>query len=303
MNPLGIALALLLLPFPPAVQTIGSVTLLEGPLQVVRGTSVLEGAEGMRLRQGDIIESSGRGFVQLEFVGGTIVALGPSSRLYIFRHRVGHSGGQAGDDAVGADLVLLSGWLKGESNSKAGSFRYESPILAATTGNGAVVVHGYESGCDVFVESGSATIDEVYPDGSSHEPRAAKAGQFLSRRTGKTLAVSSRLSSAFIDAMPRQFRDALPSRLAKFAGKSVEPKTDHQVSYVEIQPWLTMPSAWRRGFAERFEPRLKDPEFRKQLEVHLAEYPEWDAILHPEKRHPETPPVPTPSSESPHPRT
>lgn len=302
MNALGIALALLLLPVPVAVQGIGSVTLLEGSLRVVRGTSVLQGAEGMRLRQGDIIESSDRGFVQLEFVGGTIVALGPSSRLYLFRHGVDHSGGQAGE-AAGLDLVLLSGWLKGESNSKAGSFRYESPILAATTGNGTVVVHGYGSGCEVFVESGSATIDEVNPDGSSRQPKAAKAGQFLSRRAGKTLTILPRLNSAFVDAMPRQFRDALPSRLARFAGKSVEPVTDHQVSYPEIQSWLTMPSAWRRGFAERFEPRLKDPEFRRQLEVHVAEYPEWDVILHPEKRHPETPPAPTPNSESPHPRT
>jgi hypothetical protein len=43
---------------------------------------------------------------------------------------------------------------------------------------------------------------------------------------------------------------------------------------------------------DRFAPRLKDPEFRKQLEAHLTQYPEWDPILHPEKHPPENAPAP-----------
>ena len=121
MNLQSIALALLLWPIPAAVQGIGSVTLLEGSMRVVRGTSVLHGAEGMRLRQGDIIESSDGGFVQLEFVGGAVVALGPSSRLYISRHGVGPSSGKAGSASIGADFVLLGGWLKGEAATACGS--------------------------------------------------------------------------------------------------------------------------------------------------------------------------------------
>jgi len=280
MNLLGIALVLSsLLPIPAAVQDVGTVTFLEGSLRIIRGTTALQAAEGTRLRQGDIIESSDKGFAQLEFVGGAIVALGPSSHMYVFRHGMG---GKSGSDATGAELVLLSGWLKGRSDTHAGSYRYESPLLAAAGGNGTVVFHNNENGCDVFVESGSAAISEVSPDGNAGKPTAGNAGQFFSRRQGKSLVNSSRASAAFLEAMPRSFRDAFPSRLAHFAGKPVEPKAQHPVSYVEIQPWLTMPAAWRKGFVDRFKPRLKDPEFRKQLEIHAAEYPEWAPILHPE---------------------
>lgn len=288
MNFLRIALVLSwLLPIPAAVEDVGSVTFLEGSLRIIRGTTALQAAEGIRLRQGDIIESSDGGFAQLEFVGGGIVALGPSSRMYVLRHGMG---GKSRSDATGAELVLLSGWLKGQSDAHAGSYRYESPMLVATTGNGTVVFHNNESGCDVFVESGSAAIGEVSPDGSAGKLTVGNAGQFFSRRQGKSLVNSSRPSATFVEAMPRSFRDALPSRLAHFSGKPAEPKAQHQVSYVEIQPWLTMPSAWRRGFVNRFEPRLKDPEFRKQLEIHAAQYPEWEPILHPEKHSPESPP-------------
>jgi len=299
MKLLGIAMALLwLLPAPAAAQGVGTVTMLDGPLRVIRGTAVLQGSEGIRLRQGDLIETSDGGFAQLEFSGGAIVALGPSSRMSLLRSGIER---KSGDEAVGAELVLLSGWLKGQSGAAAGAYRYESPLLAATTANGTVVFHHGEGECDVFVESGAAAISEVSSGGSGGKPTAAKANQFFSRHAGKAVASFSRPSAGFVEAVPRPFKDTLPSRLAHFTGKPPEPKVQHQVSYSEIQGWLTMPPAWRRGFVERFEPRLKDPEFRKQLETHVGEYPEWEPVLHPEKQAPESPPA-APNSQSPHAR-
>ena len=279
MNLLSIVLVLSWMPpIQAAVQDAGTVTFLEGSLLIIRGTTALQAAEGTRLRQGDIIESSDKGFAQLEFVAGAIVALGPSSRMYVFRRGLG---GKSRGDATGAELVLLSGWLKGQPVTHAGSYRYESLLLASTTENGTVVFHANVSECDVFVESGSAAIGEVSPDGTVGKLTVGNAGQFFSRRKGKSVVNSSHASAAFVEAMPRSFRDALPSRLAHFTGKPVEPKTQHQVSFAEIQPWLTMPSPWRTGFVDRFAPRLRDPEFRKQLENHAVEYPEWAPVLHP----------------------
>src|SRR5262249_35394890 len=105
----------------------------------------------------------------------------------------------------------------------------------------------------------------------------------FSRHAGKVPTTAPRPNPAFIDAMPHAFRDTLPSRLAHFAGKTIEPKVDHPASYTEVEGYLRMPTAWRHGMADRFEPRLKDAEFRKQVEAHLAADPEWDKILHPEK--------------------
>lgn len=300
MNRLGIALLLSsLLPIPAAAPDAGTVTFIEGSLRVIRGTTVLQAAEGMRLRQGDILESSDKGFAQLEFTGSAIVALGPSSRMYIFRHGAGE---KARSVAPGTELVLLSGWLKGQSDVHAGSYQYESPSLAATTSNGTVVVHSNENGCEIFVEAGSAAIADVSPGGSVGKPVTGNTGQFFSRHQGKAITSASRPSSTFIESLPASFRDTLPSRLTHFTGKPVEPKVQHSVSYTEIQAWLTMPAAWRRGFVERFESRLKDAEFRKQLESHEAEYPEWRPILHPEPKPEENPAPAASSSESPHSR-
>ena len=63
---------LVLAPHPPAEQSIGTLTLLQGSLTMVRGTHVYQVSEGMQLKRGDILETSNGGFAQLEFSSGII---------------------------------------------------------------------------------------------------------------------------------------------------------------------------------------------------------------------------------------
>ena len=283
-----LAMLALFLSFPLSARTqeAGTLTYLEGALRVIRGTTVLQAVEGMRLRPGDIFESADPGFAQLEFPGGAVVALGSSSRLLLLSDRAGQTGGTT----PAVELVLLSGWLKGEIKVNSGAYRYATPALAATSREGSVVLHA-AAATEIFVESGLAAIAVVSPDGNLGNSSSTKAGQFFSRRAGKSVITSPRPDPSFVNAMPRPFRDTLPSRLPRFAGKRpAEPRRDHEVTYPEIQPWLTTGHAWRRGFVQRFEPRLHDAEFRKGIEAHLGEHPEWDRILHPEKYEPKTPP-------------
>jgi hypothetical protein len=247
-------------------QEVGTVTLLkDSPLRVIRGVSVLQGGEGIRLRQGDILETgpATTAQAQLELSGGAIVELGPSSQVFLYTQ-----GGAA------AEMVLLSGWLKGETTS--GSFRYSSPLAAATTKGGNVLLHATAGDVDIFVERGAASVSIA-----SAAPVASSADKvFFTRRAGKPLTAAGRPSQDFIGAMPVSFRDVLPSRLARFAGaKPPVPKSDHDVSYAEIERWLT--SSWGRGLVARFKPRLQDSAFRQAIEGHLATLPEWEPVVHP----------------------
>jgi hypothetical protein len=290
---------MLLVSLPESARTVeaGTVTLVERALRLIRGTTVMQGGEGMELRAGDIIETANPGFAQLEFAQGPIVALGPASRLFVLSHHAGPALAKTESEPAETELVLLSGWLKGESSPNAGANRYTTPLLAATSRGGSVLLHA-AGASEIFVEAGSAVIAVVNPDGNLGRSTAARAMQFFTRRPGRPISTADRPAPDFLNALPRAFRDTLPSRLAHFAGKRpMEPRRDHEVTYAEIQPWLTMAHAWRRGFVERFQPRLSDTEFRKALEAHLSEYPEWDRILHPEKYQPKTaPPATNPDS-------
>jgi hypothetical protein len=291
MNPLLLLLILcLLLPVGGAAQEIATVTLVEGSLHVIRGTTVWQAAEGVRLRQGDILENPGTGFDQLEFAGGTIVALGPSSRAYLLSHPAARGGDKTGAKVSAAEIVLLSGWLKGET-PKTGTYRYHTPLLAVATRDGTVVVHASAEGTEIFVESGSAEMGEISAEGNWRAAGTAKAGQFFTRRARKSATSQARPASTFVESMPPSFRDTLPSRASRFAEKRVEPKRDHEVTYSEIQPWLTMGQTWRKGFVRRFQPRLKDAAFRNAVDAHINAHPEWDPVLHPEKYEPKAAPA------------
>jgi hypothetical protein len=283
ISPRSLLSVMLLLPLAASAQDIGMVTVMEGQLRVIRGVTVLQGAEGMRIHGSDIIESSDAGFAQLEFAGGTIVALGSSSRVLLSTYA-----GKA------AKVALLDGWLKSQSGSNAGVSRYDTPLLAATTQAGVLVLHSTPSQSDVFVESGSARIGEVSRDGALRTPRPAKQDQFFSRISGKNISDSPRPSADFVGALPRQFRDTFPALASRFTGKPPEPKRAHAVSYSEIQPWLTVARQdWRSGFVRRFQPRLNDPAFRRALEANLKEHPEWEPLLHPELYQPRNSPKTT----------
>lgn len=267
---------LLLLPASVFAQRIGTLTVAEGDLHVIRGTAVLRAAPGARIEWGDILETGARGFAQVECETGAIVALGSGSHLFFYSHS-GYSG------ATGGELVLLSGWLKAETTSKVGPYLYDTSLLAGKTKEGTLVLHAGPESSEIFVESGSAGIAELSGGGGGGEFRPAKAGQFFSRNRGKNVAVSPRPAAPFIDAMPTPFRDTLPSGLSHIKGKPPEPRREREVSYADVRPWLLMPARWRRDFVTRFEPRLDDPEFRRELESHVRDHPDWEEALHPDK--------------------
>jgi hypothetical protein len=111
------ALAVLVLPYARSQEVETPTLLKDSPLHVIRGISVLAGIEGMRLREGDILQTgpAGTAQTQLELSCGVIIELGPSSQLFLFNRR-----------AAATELVLLNGWLKGETTSC--SYRYASPL-------------------------------------------------------------------------------------------------------------------------------------------------------------------------------
>ena len=284
MTPLLWALILWAFPHPPAERTIGSATLLEGSFAVTRGTTVYRAAEGIALKYGDIIETSDGAFAQLEFTNGAVVALGPSTRAYILP-AVGSLGGRP----ILLDVVMLTGWLKTEIASSKGTFRFRTRRLGVVSTGGTFVIRSNATECDVFFESGnSGSLGEVKANGEMGAPTPVKAGQFFSRQRAAPVSSLPRPSAPFLDSMPRQYRDTLPARESRLSDKPVEAKAGHPVTYEEIEPWLEAPSSWRRGLAPRFASRLSDSTFRKQVENHSQELPDWAPILHP-----------NPSSESP----
>ena len=264
----------------PAAERVGIVTLLEGPAAIVRGATRYTLAEGVRFRPGDIIEVGEKGLAEVEFPEGTAFALGPGTRMLAV-------GAARGKSAAG-DYYVTRGALK-LSRFKQGETRFLTPVFTLQPGEGtAVMVVGDAEG-SVFVEGGEARIIE-HP-GASSPPLILKSGEFYTRKADQKGAVAPRPSQSFVGGLPRVFLDPLPSRLARYKDRDVQPKRVEDVAYAEVEQWLKAPPEIRRPLMPRFRPRLSDQAFRAALVANMKFHPEWDPILFPEKYRPKEPPT------------
>ena len=250
---------------------VGTVTLLDGKPRLLRGTGWLGLVEGVRIRDGDVIDVPEKAQFQLELTdGGALGLIGPGA-LYVAASTPGDAKQRASDE-----FWLTRGWLKFDTKAPGTRLRIRSGPGAVSASDGAAVMRVAGDVIEVFVETGSARVAE----GASGE---VKAGGFASRSAGKPFVYAERSPSAFVGALPRDFMDPLPLRALRFANAR-EPVPDRDATYAEVQAWLSGP--YRTAFVKRFEPKLADPNFGAAAEASSKATPERPAVAPPKAPEP-----------------
>ena len=264
-----------------AAERIAVVTLLEGPAALVRGTTRYALAEGVRVRPGDIIEVSEKGLAEIEFFEGTALALGPGARMLSIVASRGKSA--TGDYYVTRGAMKISGVKQGET------MRFVTPVFTVQPGEGsAVLAAGRGGGGGIRRGRRGADHGARGEGGGARLRQSSRAGS--SMRARRIRRARSPAPDAELHLRAAEvFLDPLPSRLARYKEREVQPKRLDEVSYAEVEDWLKAPPDIRRPLMPRFRPRLADPAFRSELIANLKYHPEWDPILFPEKYKPKNP--------------
>ncbi len=277
---------LLLLTVPCFGAETSTVTLLFGQPKLLRGTTWFSLKEGVRLRDGDVIDLPQSGQLQLEFSdGGAVSVIGPGA-LYIAA-----ASARDAKQTGSAEFLLTRGWLKFATKPPAPRLRVRTGLGTIAASDAAAVVHAGDA-FEVFVETGTGRLSDVGK--LELAGGEIKAGGFASRAAGKGVATERRPPAPFVAALPRDFMDPLPLRAARFASTKVDPVADHEATFAEAQPWLT--GLYRASFLKRFQARLDDPAFRDAMATSGKAPPEWSAATAPPKV--ETPPPPAPAAKA-----
>jgi len=257
-------------------QTVGILTVAEGGVQLVRGSTTYTAAQGVTLQNGDMLAPDPKGQAQIEFPDGAILNLSRGTRALLLSPQ--SAGGEPG-------VALQSGWAKFTrvKAAKGKPYRYIMPLARLDTAGATGVLRIGDASSEIFIESGTARLVELSKAGVPAGGRDVKGGEFVVRAAGQPLAASPRPSAEFIKTMPGYFRDDLPVFLPRVREKGIEPTREHEAAYAEVEPWLKASAPIRRNLVERFRNRAKDPQFRGKLIENLAAHPEWDRILFPER--------------------
>jgi hypothetical protein len=269
-------LALLIACAMPAAAEVGVTTLADSGSRVLRGATWYKLVPGARVDDGDIVEAPEHAQVQLELAAGSLVNIVGPGTLHVVR--------ASARDAP-ATLALSRAWTKAAAKPPGVRIHTNAADIVATDG---IVVVRAEAAPELFVESGNARLIELAPSGAEAATHDAKRGDYWSRSSGSAYATSARPPKAFVDAMPKQYADALPALAARFK-TAPQLAVDHEITYAEAEPWLA--GRDRAAFEKRFASRLRDPAFRRAVEPHVVRYPSWDRMLHPEKYAPKPAPA------------
>jgi hypothetical protein len=248
----------------------GLVSIADGePFTIIRRATLRTGSKGVTLVAGDIVETGPGAFLAIEMQGGSLVGIGPSTQVYFMPR------------ADVATLVVLKGSVKADirAGSKGGAMRVIGTRLGIQSHQAVVLLYADERSDAVFDEQGSARL--LLRDGAATRlSKDTQQNQFFVREDGRDEVSQPRPSAEFVAKIPIPFRDALPEH-ASAKVKPVAAQLVREVTYSDIQTWLTMPRDWRTGFIGRFRGRLKDPAFFAAMDAHMVQHPEWLEILHP----------------------
>jgi hypothetical protein len=255
---------------------------------LIRGAKLYTGTKGVTLVSGDIIETGPQAFVVVEAQGGSLLGIGPSTRLYLMPRTDSTS------------IVVLTGWVKADIRAAKGApMRLLGTRIGIQSRQAVLLLHAEQHTDQVFDENGPATL-LVREGAATRVSREAQTSQFFVREERTDVLSQPRPSEDFVAAMPIPFRDPLPDKASSRLKKPAFPVLVREVSYGDVQEWLTMPRDWRAGFIPRFRMRINDPIFFAAMDVHMADHPEWQPILHPPPPPEELPPPATRASSPPH---
>src|SRR6267154_6416951 len=158
-------------------QTAGTLTMIEGSVELIRGATLYTATQGVSLGDGDMLSIDPKGQAQIEFQDGAIVNLSQGARAML-TSIVSGARGQS-------EIALLSGWAKftQKKSSKGTQYRYLTPRVEINAGDATAVLNAGDGSTDIYVESGAVRFSEIGRKGVQRIARDAKGGEFIVHRS------------------------------------------------------------------------------------------------------------------------
>jgi hypothetical protein len=256
-------------------EPVAMVTFADRDLAIIRRTTLYRAPSGTIVLNADIVETHD-GAAQIDVPPAAMFELSPHSRVLV---RIGHIG------AAGCDILVysLTSTIKiaRAVPAPAGLACLQAAQIRTTLASGSALQKFDGSAVSLFAENGDLAVQDMAGPASSRRPLAIRAEQFAEWRAGKPIEILERPTPEFLASIPSSFHDALVPMADRMRGVTTEAVALHEVSYDDVAPWLKDMPQFRREFVRQFLPRLKDPEFRRQIDAELGKSPEWGPILHP----------------------
>jgi hypothetical protein len=261
--------------FPVAMANdLSAITLADKPVRIIRGTTVFKAVVGVAVQKDDIVETGASG-AQIEISNELMFALAPETKIYLANTQFGES--------THPEIVLLNGWLKvfDKRSGSSGRVLISTPLIRVFLENGFSIVHASAGKAEMFAEDGVQTIVELNEPGKMGAEVKVSREQYAFRLPAENLKIVPRPPKEFIAQMPMTFRDPVTAAPDRLKGIKIQAVKEREADFPDVEQWLNSNVGVKKSFVNRFKPRLKDANFRQQLDLQLGQTADWKSILHP----------------------
>lgn len=236
----------------PAFAGVGVVTQAAGAVQLLRADAYVAAEPGVEIEEQDIVETGADASAQIDMEDGTVLKLGPDSRLAVSEYRLGADKG-----VLAAGLDLLSGWLRfAVAKLKPdSSYNIHTPVLT-------IGVRGTEGAIEADNDAGGLHLEEGEvqvsaadaPGAASATPVRVAAGEYIQRRRGQAFQRQQQPPPEFLKKLPPGLQQKLQHRAHELRARGLPPRVIRRINQEDAQRLLQRHPHMRERLQQRFQP-------------------------------------------------
>jgi len=244
---------------------IGVFSSTSGNVQVLRGKNYLAAAPGVDVVPEDIVETGQDSSAQLDMDDGSVLMLGPETRLALSDYQV-----DAKRNVVSAALDVLSGWMRFAVAKLRpdGQYNIHTPVLTIGIRGTEGTIEAQNEQGGLHLSEGIVDVAPIGNDAAAFKPVRVNGGEYIQRARGQAFARFSQPPVAFQKRVPPMLRQRLIHRAHELRSRGVPPRVIRKMTREDAQRFMErhphMRERWRRRFGEPAADRDETPRHRRQ---------------------------------------
>lgn len=233
---------------------VGVVTEASGNVRILRADAYYQAAQGVNVTSRDIIETPSGGSAQLEMNDGSILRLGPDSRLALSEYRLDGSG-----NVVSAALDVISGWLQFQVAKlhQNAAFHFDTTVMTIGIRGTEGTIDARNSQGGLYLEEGAVKVRTQESAGVGPQSSEIHTGQYIGRARGQMFVRADGMPATFRDHLPAALRERLVRRIQFLRQRGIPPRIIRRMRRREAERFLRRHPYMRRQMRQEFRQRFR----------------------------------------------
>lgn len=238
---------------PLAQAAVGVFTETSGDVKFLRADYYFEAAAGVEVEAEDLVETGNAAMAQLDMGDGSMLRIGPNSRLALTDYRLDEGG-----NVIAAGIEVVSGWLRfavARLRNDA-SYRIETSTMTIGIRGTEGVIEAQDSQGGLYLEEGMVEVNAA-DSSSGSGASAVHAGEYIEHARGQPYARPGQVPPAFRNRMPPAFRERLQRRAQLLKARGVPARQIRRIHREDAERYLKNHPHMRPHLQQRMHKQLQ----------------------------------------------